>query len=127
MKRWSDTSKRTAMKSKELREASRTTTNRADPARPDGTPAVQRGAASFTIVGIATAPAAGGIGILRLSGPDALDAALRLAPRIPRPPAARRAYFTELTDGRGGVLDEGLGIYFSAPHSYTGEDVIELQ
>lgn len=84
-------------------------------------------AGGFTISAIATPPAAGGIGILRISGEHALEVGLRLAPRAPRPPEPRRAYFTELTDRSGAVLDEGLFLYFQAPHSFTGEDVVELQ
>ena len=82
---------------------------------------------SATICAIATAPAAGGIGVLRISGPLATAASLPLAPRVPSTPEARRAYFTELTDRRGAVLDEGLFLFFAAPNSYTGEDVVELQ
>jgi tRNA modification GTPase len=75
-----------------------------------------------TIVAIATGPAAGGIGVLRLSGPASLEAARTVAPALPPVPQARHAYFTTLAE-----LDEGLALYFPAPHSYTGEDVVELQ
>ncbi len=86
-----------------------------------------RGAPSFTIVAPATPPAAGGVGILRLSGPGALAIARTVAPGVPDPPSPNRAYFTHFVDAAGAALDEGLFIYFRAPRSYTGEDVVELQ
>lgn len=82
---------------------------------------------SFTIVAIATAPVRSGVGILRLSGPAALAVASRLAPDVVQPPVPRHAYLTSFCDSGGAVLDRGLFIYFEAPHSYTGEDVVELQ
>ncbi|HXN42194.1 MAG TPA: tRNA uridine-5-carboxymethylaminomethyl(34) synthesis GTPase MnmE [Myxococcaceae bacterium] len=82
---------------------------------------------SFTIVAPATPPAAGGVGILRLSGPSALRIALEVAPDVPAEPVARHAYFAKFVAAGDSVLDEGLFIYFRAPHSYTGEDVVELQ
>ncbi len=82
---------------------------------------------SFTIVAPATPPAAGGVGILRLSGPSALPIALEVAPDVPAAPVARHAYFAKFVAAGDSVLDEGLFIYFRAPHSYTGEDVVELQ
>lgn len=81
-----------------------------------------------TIAAIATGPVAGGVGILRLSGPLALEVSRPLAPDLPAgPPAPRHAYFTRFADRRGGVLDEGLYLFFQAPASFTGEDVVELQ
>lgn len=79
-----------------------------------------------TIAAIATGPAAGGIGIIRLSGPASLSAARRVARQLPDAPTPRHAYFTRLSDASGAVLDEGLVLYFRAPHSFTGEDVVEL-
>ena len=79
-----------------------------------------------TIAAIATGPAAGGIGIIRLSGPAALTAARRVAKALPAEPTPRHAYFTRLTDSGGAVLDEGLVLYFRGPHSFTGDDVVEL-
>ncbi|MFZ5471486.1 MAG: tRNA uridine-5-carboxymethylaminomethyl(34) synthesis GTPase MnmE [Myxococcota bacterium] len=81
---------------------------------------------SFTIAAVATPPAAGGVGILRLSGPHALAVAKPLAPSVPETPVPRHAYFTELVDAAGTLLDQGLLLYFQAPHSFTGEDVVEL-
>ena len=79
-----------------------------------------------TIAAIATGPARGGIGVVRLSGPLSLEAARRVAPQLPPSPVARHAYFLPFTDGDGQVIDEGVAIWFHAPASYTGEDVVEL-
>lgn len=73
-----------------------------------------------TIAAIATGPARGGIGVLRISGPKALDAARVVAPALPPFPVPRHAYFLPFT------VDEGLALYFQAPASFTGEDVVEL-
>jgi tRNA modification GTPase len=76
-----------------------------------------------TIAAVATAAGRGGIGILRLSGPRALAIAQRLTGRDRfRPRYAPRAAFL---DSAGARLDDGLVLYFPAPHSFTGEDVIE--
>ena len=80
-----------------------------------------------TIVAAATAPVRSGVGILRVSGPAALAVASRLASDVPTQPVPRHAYLTALCDSSGLVLDRGLFIYFEAPQSYTGEDVVELQ
>jgi tRNA modification GTPase len=79
-----------------------------------------------TIAAIATGPAAGGIGIIRLSGPASLTAARRVAKSLPAELTPRHAYFARFSDASGAVLDEGLVLYFQAPHSFTGEDVVEL-
>lgn len=76
-----------------------------------------------TIAAIATPPGRGGIGIIRISGPKALEVALALLKKIPKP---RQAYYTQFTATDGTVLDDGLALYFPAPHSFTGEDVLEL-
>lgn len=80
----------------------------------------------MTIAAIATGPGAGGIGIIRISGPSALTAARRVVPGLPAQPTPRVATFARFTDGRGAVLDEGLVLYFAGPKSFTGEDVVEL-
>lgn len=80
-----------------------------------------------TIAAIATGPAAGGIGVIRLSGPQALRAARTVAASLPAAPEPRKAVFSAFTDDQGRVLDEGLALWFPAPNSYTGEDVVELQ
>jgi len=78
-----------------------------------------------TIAAIATAPGLGGIGVIRLSGPEALAAGLKLTGRRSLTP--RYAHYARLRDGAGETLDEGLVVYFPGPHSFTGEDVVELQ
>jgi tRNA modification GTPase len=78
-----------------------------------------------TIAAVATA-VGGGIGIIRLSGPDALDVARAHFPRLPERPTPRRLYLGALCTREGDTLDEGLAVYMPAPHSYTGEDVVEL-
>ncbi|NTX55735.1 tRNA modification GTPase [Myxococcus sp. CA039A] len=83
--------------------------------------------ATSTIVALATAPTAGAVGILRLSGPAALEVGRRLAPSIPVEPTPRHAYLAGFVDAQGRALDEGLFLYFRAPSSFTGEDVVELQ
>ena len=76
-----------------------------------------------TIAAIATPAGAGGIGIVRVSGPRAREIAGALTARTPRP---RKVYFCSFRDGGGGVLDRGLAVLFMAPKSFTGEDVLEL-
>jgi tRNA modification GTPase len=78
---------------------------------------------SDTIAAIATAPGRAAIGIVRVSGPQlsALVDAL-----VNRPLPARRAVLCEFRDRAGTLIDEGVAIRFPAPHSYTGEDVLEL-
>ena len=78
-----------------------------------------------TIVAIATPPGRGGIGIVRLSGPQAREIAGQLC-RLRRPMAAGRARFAALLDDAGAVMDEGVVTLFAAPHSYTSEDVVEI-
>ena len=79
---------------------------------------------SDTIAAIATAPGEGAIGIVRLSGPDALEIAQKL---FDRPLRERRAVFGRMVDvGSGCLLDEGIGTLMSGPRSYTGEDTVEL-
>ncbi|KPN16956.1 tRNA modification GTPase MnmE [Xanthomonas sp. Mitacek01] len=78
-----------------------------------------------TIAAIATAPGAGGVGIVRLSGPAALPIARTLCGRRTLRP--RHAHYARFLDADGAVLDDGLALAFPAPASYTGEDVVELQ
>jgi tRNA modification GTPase len=80
-------------------------------------------AATDTIAAIATPAGAGGIGVLRISGPQAPAIARTLLGREPRP---RHAHYARLHDARGELLDQALLITFPAPHSFTGEDVLEL-
>lgn len=78
-----------------------------------------------TIAAIATPLGRGGVGIIRLSGPKAYDIACQLTGKDRFTP--RLASFCRFYDDQRNVLDEGLVLYFKAPYSFTGEDVIELQ
>ncbi len=76
------------------------------------------------IVAVATAPGRGAVGIVRVSG-RGIDAVVEaLCGRTLQP---RQATYLAFRDGAGEVIDKGLAIYFPGPHSYTGEDVLELQ
>lgn len=77
-----------------------------------------------SIAAIATAPGRGGIGVVRISGGDLLPLALALTGKAPKPRYATLANF-QAADGS--TIDSGLLLYFPAPHSFTGEDVLELQ
>jgi len=77
-----------------------------------------------TIVAQATPPGRGGIGIVRLSGPKTPEIATVLLGALPRP---RRATFGRFLDAQRQPIDAGLALFFPAPHSYTGEHVLELQ
>lgn len=79
---------------------------------------------SDLIAAIATAPGRGGIGVVRLSGPDVQGIIRGI---IGRPLKPRFATFARFRDAAGEILDEGIALYFPAPHSFTGEDVLELQ
>jgi tRNA modification GTPase len=79
---------------------------------------------SDLIAAIATAPGRGGIGVVRVSGRALTTVLAGLVESAPQP---RKATFTAFLDGTGAVIDEGIALYFPAPHSYTGEDVLELQ
>ncbi|MBI4515149.1 MAG: tRNA uridine-5-carboxymethylaminomethyl(34) synthesis GTPase MnmE [Deltaproteobacteria bacterium] len=84
--------------------------------------------ASDTIAAVATPPGAGGIGIVRLSGPHVGEIAARMfrAQAQPATWASHRLYRGSVIDAQGRTLDEGLAVIMRAPHSYTGEDVLEL-
>ena len=77
-----------------------------------------------TIVAAATPPGRGGIGIVRISGPLVATIARAMLGRLP---PARYATRVRFNAADGGAIDMGLALYFPAPHSYTGEDVLELQ
>jgi tRNA modification GTPase len=77
-----------------------------------------------TIAAIATAPGRGGVGIIRISGPDAnrIGQAItgsHLAPRL--------AHYCSFNNTAGHILDSGIALYFPNPNSFTGEDIVELQ
>jgi tRNA modification GTPase len=76
------------------------------------------------IVSIATAPGRGAVGIVRVSGRDLAAFAMTL---LGRPLTPRHATYLPFKSEAGELIDHGLAIYFPAPHSYTGEDVLELQ
>ncbi len=76
------------------------------------------------IAAIATPPGRGGIGVVRISG-TRLECMLRALAKIDVVP--RRATRATFRNAEGGAIDQGLVLFFPAPHSYTGEDVIELQ
>jgi tRNA modification GTPase len=78
-----------------------------------------------TIVAVATPAGKGAVSIVRVSGPRAAAVAARMA-RTRGPLAPRVATPAVITDERGDVIDRALALYFSAPASYTGEDVLEL-
>jgi len=77
-----------------------------------------------TIVAIATAPGRGAIGVVRVSGPAARGISEHVCARSLK---ARNATHLSFLDAAGEPIDDGLAIFFPAPHSYTGEDVLELQ
>lgn len=77
-----------------------------------------------TIVAIATAAGAGGVGMLRVSGPRAMEIAAGLGIAGLQP---RRARYVRFLDARGETIDDGIALWFPAPRSFTGEHVLELQ
>jgi tRNA modification GTPase len=77
-----------------------------------------------TIVAIATAAGRGGVGIIRLSGPEALTIGEAISRRALKP---RYAHYVAFCDQRGNSLDAGIALFFPLPGSFTGEDVVELQ
>ena len=80
--------------------------------------------AADPIAAIATAPGRGAVGIVRVSGMGLAPLVLALCGR---PLAPRQASYGPFKDAQGQAIDQGLAIWFPAPHSYTGEDVLELQ
>ncbi|MFZ2542323.1 MAG: tRNA uridine-5-carboxymethylaminomethyl(34) synthesis GTPase MnmE [Gallionella sp.] len=77
-----------------------------------------------TIAAIASAQGRGGVGVIRVSGRN-IEALTRGI--LGKLPTARRASYSNFLDANGDILDQGIALYFPAPHSYTGEHVIELQ
>ena len=76
------------------------------------------------IAAIATAPGRGGIGVVRVSGAGLLPLAELLTGKLPTP---RHATLSAFLGADGVAIDQGILLYFPAPHSFTGEDVLELQ
>ncbi len=77
-----------------------------------------------TIAAIATPPGRGGVGIVRISGPQALIIGEKICEQSLK---NRYAHFSQFMDSNHEIIDEGLAIYFQNPNSFTGEDVVELQ
>lgn len=76
-----------------------------------------------TIVALATPPGRGGVAIIRVSGPNVLSIIENIIGKVPTP---RYAHFANFKDSRGVAIDQGLSVFFKAPFSFTGEDVLEL-
>ena len=76
------------------------------------------------IAAIATAQGRGGVGVVRISGLQIKGIAQAILGRLPVP---RHATFTDFKDASDEIIDQGIALYFPAPHSYTGEEVLELQ
>lgn len=77
-----------------------------------------------SIAAIATAPGRGGIGVVRVSGTSLDTLAIAILGKMP---VARQASYAPFRDAQGQIMDQGIALFFPAPHSYTGEDVLELQ
>ena len=77
-----------------------------------------------TIAALATAPGRGGVGIIRLSGSQSLAIAKKIIHQTPKP---RYAHYLPFYNQANQEIDAGIILYFPAPHSFTGEDIIELQ
>ena len=77
-----------------------------------------------TIAAIATAPGKGGVGIVRVSGPKSFQITETILGKLP---SIRKAEYSPFNDADGQVIDTGIALLFQKPHSFTGEDVLELQ
>lgn len=77
-----------------------------------------------TIVAQATAPGRGGVGIVRVSGNMATEVAKAVLGKVPQ---VRKAEYLPFYDHQEQILDQGIALFFQGPHSFTGEDVLELQ
>jgi tRNA modification GTPase len=77
-----------------------------------------------TIAAQATAPGRGGVGIIRISGPEAINAAITILGKVPE---IRKAEYLPFRNKNNQTLDQGIALFFKAPNSFTGEDVLELQ
>jgi len=77
-----------------------------------------------TIAAIATPPGKGGVGIVRVSGPKCVEIADKILEKCP---SVRKAEYLPFKNAKSEVIDTGIAIYFQKPHSFTGEDVLELQ
>ncbi len=77
-----------------------------------------------TIAAQATAPGRGGVGIIRISGPEVPQVAQAILGKVPE---LRKAEYLAFKDLHGQAIDQGIALYFKGPNSFTGEDVLELQ
>lgn len=77
-----------------------------------------------TIVAQATPSGRGGVGVIRVSGPQTKDIAKKILGRLPKP---RYATFHQFKANDGSLIDEGIALFFPSPNSFTGEDILELQ
>ena len=77
-----------------------------------------------TIAAIATPTGRGGVGIVRVSGPKCLEIADKILKKTPTP---RNADYCPFYDDNDDIIDHGIALFFKNPHSFTGEDVLELQ
>ena len=77
-----------------------------------------------TICAIATPPGVGGVGVIRISGPLSTSIAKQM---VGVSLQARKAHFARFKDDQGHTIDSGIALLFTAPASFTGEDVLELQ
>ena len=77
-----------------------------------------------TIVAQATAPGRGGVGIIRVSGPNTKSVAKAILGKVPK---IRKAEYLPFNDLKGEMIDQGIALYFREPNSFTGEDILELQ
>lgn len=84
----------------------------------------QAASSNDTIAAQATPPGRGGVGIIRISGPESARLAEQLLGSLPKP---RFAHYGPFYGEQGQVLDEGIALWFPGPNSFTGEDVLELQ
>ena len=91
--------------------------------RGDSSPELALSSDTDTIAAIATPPGQGGVGIVRISGSSALKIGESIVGEPLPPRHALHARFTH----EGELLDDGVGLYFAAPNSFTGEDIVELQ
>ena len=84
-----------------------------------------------TIAAIATAMGEGGIGIVRMSGSESLEILKKIftykSGRRADSFEDRRMIYGNIIDGDGSIIDEAMVVFMKAPHSYTGEDVVEIQ
>jgi len=77
-----------------------------------------------TIVAQATAPGRGGVGIIRVSGPEAKNVAQAILGKVPK---IRKAEYLPFKDDNQNIIDQGIALFFKSPNSFTGEDIIEFQ